>query len=93
MESMIVRRQDDDGVCGDKKSVAIDALVLTIQGNRRMKILRLKAVMGMTGLARSTIYKYMSAGQFPKQTKLGLRCVGWLCAEVEAWITERLEAR
>lgn len=58
-----------------------------------MKILRLKAVMEMTGLARSTIYKYMSDGQFPKQTKLGLRSVGWLHQEVEAWLTERLNAR
>ncbi len=58
-----------------------------------MKILRLKAVMEMTGLARSTIYKYIAAGQFPKQTKLGLRCVGWLREEIEAWITERSDAR
>jgi len=31
-----------------------------------MKILRLKQVTAMTGLARSTIYKYVSAGTFPR---------------------------
>lgn len=76
-----------------KKTEVGHALVLTVQGSRRMKILRLKAVMEMTGLARSTIYKYVADGHFPKQTKLGLRCVGWLREEVEEWITERLASR
>ena len=30
-----------------------------------MRILRLKAVIEKTGLARSTIYKYVGAGTFP----------------------------
>lgn len=60
---------------------------------QRMKILRLKAVMEMTGLARSTIYKYIAEGQFPKQTKLGVRCVGWLHEEIEEWLICRLDAR
>ena len=58
-----------------------------------MKILRLKQVTAMTGLARSTIYKYVSAGTFPEPIPLGGRTVGWVDSEVHAWITERIENR
>lgn len=58
-----------------------------------MKILRLKQVIEKTGLARSTIYKYVDGGIFPKPIPLGGRTVGWVDSEVHAWITERIENR
>jgi prophage regulatory protein len=58
-----------------------------------MRILRLKAVIEKTGLARSTIYKYVDAGTFPKPIPLGGRSVGWVDAELHEWITERIENR
>ncbi|RQO65785.1 AlpA family transcriptional regulator [Aquitalea sp. FJL05] len=54
-----------------------------------MKILRLNAVMEMTGLPRSTIYLYMKQKVFPSQVKLGARSVGWLEEEICSWIEER----
>ncbi|MCC5888646.1 MAG: AlpA family transcriptional regulator [Gammaproteobacteria bacterium] len=51
-----------------------------------MRIMRLRSVMGMTGLARSTIYKYIAKGIFPAPIPLGARAVGWLESEVEGWI-------
>lgn len=51
-----------------------------------MKIIRLKEVMGLTGLARSTVYKYVKEGQFPKQVCLGARSVGWVESEIQDWI-------
>jgi len=59
------------------------------QGNQNMKILRLTAVMEMTGLPRSTIYLYMKQKVFPLQVKLGVRSVGWLEEEICSWIEER----
>lgn len=58
-----------------------------------MRIIRLKEVMGLTGLARSTVYKYVSEGVFPKPVSLGGRCVGWLESEVNIWILERIKER
>ncbi|RKQ60783.1 AlpA family transcriptional regulator [Vogesella indigofera] len=58
-----------------------------------MKILRLKQVMAITGLARSTLYKYMVTEDFPDQVKLGPRAVGWLEVEVLAWLQSRIEKR
>lgn len=53
-----------------------------------MRIMRLKSVMEVTGLARSTIYKYIDKGIFPAPVPLGARAVGWLESEVEGWIRE-----
>ncbi|EKS2405588.1 AlpA family transcriptional regulator [Pseudomonas aeruginosa] len=58
-----------------------------------MKILRLKTVIDCTGLARSTIYKYVAEGSFPRPVSLGDRSVGWLESEVQDWILARVEER
>ena len=58
-----------------------------------MRIIRLKEVMDLTGLARSTIYKFISADSFPKPISLGDRCVGWLESEVHDWILSKVKER
>ena len=58
-----------------------------------MRIIRLKEVIDCTGLGRSTIYKYISEGSFPKPVSLGDRCVGWVESEVRDWILARIEER
>ena len=54
-------------------------------------ILRLPAVMARTGLSRSTIYNRISRGGFPTPISLGGRSVGWVEAEVDAWLTRQIE--
>ncbi|PAU77056.1 AlpA family transcriptional regulator [Halovibrio salipaludis] len=58
-----------------------------------MRIIRLREVMEFTGLARSTIYKYVEAGTFPQPVPLGGRSVGWVEQEVEEWVLARIEER
>ncbi len=58
-----------------------------------MRIIRLKEVIDSTGLARSSIYKYIAEGTFPKPVSLGDRCVGWVESEVHDWILIRIEER
>lgn len=58
-----------------------------------MRIIRLKEVIDCTGLGRSTIYKYISEGSFPKSVPLGDRAVGWVESEVTSWVMSRIEAR
>lgn len=58
-----------------------------------MRIFRLKQVIEVTGLARSTIYKFVTDGAFPKPIPLGDRCVGWLESEVENWISSKVKSR
>lgn len=58
-----------------------------------MKIVRLAEVKNMTGLGRSSIYKFVSEGSFPKPVSLGARAVGWVEAEVDAWIGAKVAKR
>nr|WP_280566887.1 AlpA family transcriptional regulator [Chromohalobacter sp. 296-RDG] len=58
-----------------------------------MKLIRIKDVMDRTGLARSTIYKYISEGKFPKPIKLGTRAVAWVETEIDGWIQASIEER
>jgi prophage regulatory protein len=60
---------------------------------QHQKILRLKDVIERTGLARSTIYLYISRGQFPRPVNIGHRAVGWLEAEVEQWLASKIAGR
>jgi prophage regulatory protein len=57
-----------------------------------LTILRRKQVENRTGLSRSTIYLRISQGAFPKPIGLGGgRAVGWIDAEIDAWLKSRIE--
>ncbi|MCB4793610.1 AlpA family transcriptional regulator [Pseudomonas sp. NP21570] len=58
-----------------------------------MKLIRLQQVMEMTGLGRSTIYKYISEKWFPVPVPLGGRSVAWVESEVHEWMIARIEER
>ena len=58
-----------------------------------MRLIRLNDVTHTTGLGRSTIYKYIAEGKFPKPVSLGGTRVGWVEQEIQDWIMERIEAR
>lgn len=58
---------------------------------RVTRLIRLPEVQHRVGLGRSTIYRWMSEGKFPKPVQLGGYAVAWAEDEVEAWITTRLQ--
>jgi prophage regulatory protein len=41
------------------------------------RILQLNIVPDRTGLSRSTLYREIQAGTFPKQISISARCCGW----------------
>ena len=51
-----------------------------------MKFLRRKEVENRTGLSRSSIYKGMSEGTFPRQQKIGHRAVAWIEDDINDWM-------
>ncbi len=58
------------------------------------RFLRIKDVMVITGLARTTIYERMKRGLFPKSITIGPRTVVWLESEIQAWMDQTIaEAR
>jgi prophage regulatory protein len=57
---------------------------MTLYANDR--ILRIATVLQLTGLSRSTLYRKIQRGEFPKQIKLSERCAGWRRSAVDAWM-------
>jgi|694.fasta_scaffold17189_2 prophage regulatory protein len=51
-----------------------------------IKLLKIKQVIDMTGLSRSTIYKYISENKFPGQIRIGYRSVAWQLHDLELWL-------
>jgi prophage regulatory protein len=58
--------------------------------NESLKILRLPQVCEVTGLCRSMIYQLEADLRFPQRVKIGVRAVGWLDKEVNAWLIRRV---
>lgn len=52
------------------------------------RIIRLKTVIAETGLSRSTVYRRMEQGTFPRQFKISDRCVGWRASAVKRWAAD-----
>jgi prophage regulatory protein len=70
-----------------KPSMSVSNQILGPQG----RILRIKDVIPLVGLSKSTIWKMVSEGSFPKQRHIGPRSIGWLDTEIYGWIAERFE--
>lgn len=51
-----------------------------------VKILRLQIVSQRASLSRSTIYRKVAEGTFPKPVKLSSRAIGWKAEDIDAWI-------
>lgn len=50
------------------------------------RILRLNTVLDRTGLSRSTLYRKIQTGTFPKQVRIAARCAGWRESAVNDWV-------
>ena len=67
------------------------------------RLIRLPEVLSRTGYGRTTIYRKMEEGSFPRSVKLGgppidpnvfdSRAIAWIEDEVEQWIESRIEER
>jgi prophage regulatory protein len=52
------------------------------------KIIRLPTVLDHTGLTRSTLYRKIAQGTFPKQVDISINGAGWYEADVARWIAD-----
>jgi prophage regulatory protein len=50
------------------------------------RILRIGTVLDRTGLTRSTLYRKIDAGTFPRQIAISIRCAGWRESAVREWM-------
>lgn len=52
------------------------------------KLLRVADVKARTGLGRTTIYRRMAAGTFPRPVQISVGLVGWYEAVIDAWVAD-----
>jgi prophage regulatory protein len=50
------------------------------------RILRIDTVRHLTGLSRSTLYRKMGNGTFPKNFRISTRCAGWRESAIREWM-------
>ncbi len=50
------------------------------------RLMRAPEVLMLTGMSRTTLYRRVSAGDFPVAVKLGPRAVAWRASEIDAWM-------
>ena len=53
------------------------------------RLIKLKEVREITGLGKSTIYRKMTAGEFPAPVKTGMRSVAWRADQIQQWLDFR----
>ena len=58
---------------------------------QHQRLLRLTDVRERVPYSRSTIYKLISQGEFPKPISIGERAVAWLESDIDAWIEARIQ--
>lgn len=54
--------------------------------------MRLQQVKQMTCLSKSSIYRLIGEGKFPKQVAVGSRSVVWVRSQVEEWCFQMVAA-
>ena len=59
---------------------------LTIE--RLDRLLTNKQITAETGISRSTIYRLLRNGAFPKPIRIGPRSMRWLASDIKAWLVE-----
>ena len=57
------------------------------------RIIRLKTVLGRTGLSRSTIYRKIADGTFPPQIRISINGAGWRESDIDRWIADPVSWR
>lgn len=61
------------------------------QPSAPVRLIRLREVQHRVGLGRSTIYRWMDEGKFPRPYTLGGYVVAWLEADIDSWISSKLD--
>mgnify|MGYP000405730152 FL=1 len=51
-----------------------------------LRIMRLNEVKAVTGLSKTTIYRFEKEGRFPLRVSLGERSVGWFEDDIQSFL-------
>jgi prophage regulatory protein len=52
------------------------------------RILRIRTVLQRTGLSRSTLYRKINDGTFPRQVQISVHGAGWRESAINHWVAD-----
>ena len=52
------------------------------------RILRIRSVLARTGLSRSTLYRKIGEGTFPRQVAISVHGAGWRESTINLWVAD-----
>jgi prophage regulatory protein len=52
------------------------------------RILRIRTVLQRTGLSRSTLYRKIHEGTFPRQVQISIHGAGWRESAISHWVAD-----
>lgn len=55
-----------------------------------MQVLRIKDIMELLGVSRSTVWRWSKQRDFPSKIQLGGNTVGWFQKDLFAWLESRV---
>ena len=73
----------------DPISVTLTFLTEVSMGSEPLdRLLTIKQIAAQTGISRSTIYRRIQEGEFPKPVRIGPRATRWPESEIKIWLDE-----
>jgi prophage regulatory protein len=57
------------------------------------RILRIRTVLQRTGLSRSTLYRKINDGSFPRQVRISINGAGWRESAIRRWMADPVAYR
>jgi prophage regulatory protein len=57
------------------------------------RLIRIDEVKRLTGVSTATLYRKISANEFPRPVRLGVVARAWPLSEVQSWIAARIGLR
>ena len=70
-----------------------DQLIIILNMNLGMKLLRLSQVCELYSLSKSTIYRKRRSGEFPQPISLGGKSIAWRTIDLDRWEKSLQEVR
>lgn len=67
-------------------STTVSEVTYMTKTNIDKKVVNLQELIAILGISKSTLYRLIDAGSFPKPFKLGVRLNAWRVETIETWL-------
>ena len=59
---------------------------------QEIQFYRISHLQKKLGVSRSSLWSWVKQGSFPKPIKLGRNCTAWNSADIDQWVSQKINA-